>query len=147
MFKFYSPYDGEDVSFVLWMSNGYGLQVDTYCRGTYLVSPAEFDSRNFHNPDGSPVTITGYVLRGSTNNSFEVYPNQQDYPVRPAADAVQHGERGADAAVYAVEDQDDAVSQRQRHPLLGVGGQPDPRPADAARPLKPDGCVTRARGR
>ncbi|MBV8971689.1 MAG: hypothetical protein JO290_05300 [Sphingomonadaceae bacterium] len=80
VFKFYSPYDGEDVSFVLWMSNGYGLQVDTYCRGTFLVSPAEFDSRNFHNWDGSPVTITGYVLRGSTNNSFEVYPDQQNYP-------------------------------------------------------------------
>ena len=80
IFKFYSPYDGQDVSFVLWLSNGYGLQVDTYCAGTYLVSPAEFDSRNFRNSDGSPATVTGTVYRGSTNNSFDTYPDQNDYP-------------------------------------------------------------------
>ena len=80
MFKFFSPVDGQDVSFVVNFSNGYQLQVDTYCHGTYLVSPAAFDIRNFVDGNGKPVTITATVLRGSTNNSFDVYKDQNDYP-------------------------------------------------------------------
>ncbi len=74
IFKFYSPYDGQDVSFVLTMSTGQKLQVDTYCAGTYLVSPAAFDARSY------PAVVTATVQRGSTNNSFDVYPDQSKYP-------------------------------------------------------------------
>ena len=72
--KFYSPYDGEDVSFVIHMSNGSTMQVDTYCAGTYLVAPAGFDARSW------PDQVTGTVQRGSTNNSFDVFQLQSKYP-------------------------------------------------------------------
>jgi len=74
--KFYSPYDGEDVSFVITMSSGETMQVDTYCAGTYLVSPAAFDVRHW------PDKVTGTVLRGKNNNSTDVLPpdQQSKYP-------------------------------------------------------------------
>ena len=73
--KFWSPTDGQDVSFVVFNSDGSAIQVDTYCRGTFLVIPDAFDWGHL----GSP--ITGQIYRGSTNNSFALYPDQSDYPV------------------------------------------------------------------
>lgn len=75
--KFWSPTDGEDVSFVLKDPNGNNLlQVDTYCRGTFLVIPANFDWRNL----AGPLTVS--IYRGSTNNSFDLYPpNPKKYPL------------------------------------------------------------------
>ncbi len=73
--KLWSPTDGEDVSFVLFNSDGSLLQVDTYCRGTFLVIPAAFNWKNLAGP------ITAKIYRGSTNNSFTLYPNQSDHPV------------------------------------------------------------------
>lgn len=74
VFKFYSPFDGEDVSFVVHTADGNDLlQVDTYCRGTYLVAPAAFDWSNVG-------TITVTIYRGNTNNSFSLYPDQSLYP-------------------------------------------------------------------
>lgn len=71
--KFWSPTDGEDVSFVVSFSDGSKLQVDTYCRGTFLIVPDAFDWKGKKN-------ITATVQRGSTNNSFDVYPDQSKYP-------------------------------------------------------------------
>ncbi len=74
VFKFYSPVDGQDVSFVVFTADGQPLlQVDTYCKGTYLVSPAAFDWSHVGN-----VTVT--IYRGDTNNSFHLYPYQSNYP-------------------------------------------------------------------
>ncbi len=75
--KFWSPTDGDDVSFVLTLSDGSQLQVDTYCRGTFLVVPDAFDYTGLNH------NITASILRGSTNNSFAVYPGQPDpkYPL------------------------------------------------------------------
>ena len=73
--KFWSPTDGQDVSFVLFNSDGSKLQVDTYCRGTFLVIPDAFDWGHLPGP------ITGQIYRGSTNNSFALYPDQSQYPV------------------------------------------------------------------
>jgi len=73
--KLWSPTDGEDVSFVLFYNKQPLLQVDTYCRGTFLVIPAAFDWRDLPGP------ITAQILRGSTNNSFDIYPDQSKYPV------------------------------------------------------------------
>ena len=73
IFKFYSPIDGEDVSFVVHNADGSDLlQVDTYCKGTYLVAPAAFDWTNMAN-------FTASVFRGNTNNSFSLYPDQSQY--------------------------------------------------------------------
>ena len=71
--KFYSPTDGEDVSFVVTFSNGTKLQMDTYCKGTYLIAPDAFDWKNEKN-------VTATVKAGSTNNSMDVYPDQSPYP-------------------------------------------------------------------
>ena len=73
--KFWSPTDAEDISFVMTFSNGYQLQVDTYCRGTFLVVPDAFDFT------GLSQDLTATVLAGSTNNSFAVYPNQAAHPL------------------------------------------------------------------
>ena len=73
--KLWSPTDGQDVSFVLFNSDGSALQVDTYCRGTFLVIPDAFDWGSLAAP------ITGTIYRGSTNNSFALYPDQSKYPV------------------------------------------------------------------
>ncbi len=77
IYKLWSNTDKQDVSFVMFMSDGSKLQVDTYCQGTFLVVPDAFDYTNL-NQD-----IDSNILRGSTNNSFAVYPNQPDpnYPL------------------------------------------------------------------
>lgn len=73
VFKFYSPIDGEDVSFVVFTSDDKPLlQVDTYCKGTFLVAPAAFDWSNVGN-------IKVSIYRGNTNNSFSLYPDQSQY--------------------------------------------------------------------
>lgn len=75
--KFYSPTDGEDVSFVVQFSNGLKLQFDTYCKGTYLIVPADYDFKGQSN-------ITGTVLAGSTNNSFDLWADQSKHPTQMA---------------------------------------------------------------
>ena len=75
VFKFYVPVDGVDVSFVIIGSNGDQMQVDSYCKGTFLVVPDAFNIRGW----GSQVTWQ--IYRGSTNNSMDIYPNQADYPM------------------------------------------------------------------
>ncbi len=73
IFKFYSPVDGQDVSIVVHNPDGSNLlQVDTYCKGTYLVAPAAFDWSHVG-------TITVTIWRGNTNNSFSLYPDQSQY--------------------------------------------------------------------
>ncbi len=77
-YKFWSPTDKEDVSFVVTLSDGTLLQVDTYCRGTYLVVPDAFDVHGYVN---SRRVISADVNRGSTNNSFDIFPDQSKYPL------------------------------------------------------------------
>lgn len=73
IFKFYSPVDGEDVSFVIHDAGGGDLlQVDTYCKGTYLVAPGDFDWKKI-----GDITVT--IWRGDTNNSFHLYDNQDAF--------------------------------------------------------------------
>lgn len=73
--KFWVPVDGVDVSFVLFSSDGSMLQVDSYCRGTFLVVPDAFDYTNLS------YDIVSNIEAGSTNNSFAVYPDQQNHPL------------------------------------------------------------------
>lgn len=79
--KFWSPTDGEDVSYVIAVvdRNGKGvgtMQADTYCRGTYLVIPDAFDWSNAAGP------LTATIHRGSTNNSVDTYPDDDKlYPL------------------------------------------------------------------
>lgn len=85
--KFYSPTDGEDVSFVVSFSNGTQLQMDTYCKGTYLIVPDAFDWKGVKN-------ITATVLRGDTNNSFHLYADQSKYPTVFATGANSYNPNG-----------------------------------------------------
>ncbi|QXQ04968.1 hypothetical protein KX816_11760 [Sphingosinicellaceae bacterium] len=85
--KFYSPTAGEDVSFVITFSNGTQLQMDTYCKGTYLIVPDAFDWKNVKN-------ITATVLRGDTNNSFHLYADQSKYPTVFASGANSYNPNG-----------------------------------------------------
>lgn len=81
VFKLWSPTDGADVSFVIVIvdRNGQGvgtLQVDTYCRGSFMVIP---DAFNFTGKAG-PLTAT--IHRGSTNNSVDQLPDDDEkYPL------------------------------------------------------------------
>lgn len=75
VFKFWSPTDGQDVSFVMVFDNGYKLQVDTYCRGTFLVVPDAFDFSGFTQDLGAT------IYAGATNNSFAVVPDPWNYPL------------------------------------------------------------------
>lgn len=75
VFKFYSDTDALDVSFVIHGSKyGDGLQVDTYCAGTYLVVPGNI------NLTGRTGQETFTIKRGSTNNSLDTFPDNL-YPL------------------------------------------------------------------
>ncbi len=74
VFMFWSPTDGDDVSFVVITPSGNLLQVDTYCRGLYIVIPDSFDWKNLSDP------ITGTLYLGSTNNSFDLKPQPSEPP-------------------------------------------------------------------
>ena len=86
--KFYSPTDGEDVSFVVSFSDGSTLQMDTYCKGTYVIVPDAFDWKGKTN-------VTATVLRGNTNNSFSLYPDQSKYPTQMAPGANVYSPTGS----------------------------------------------------
>ena len=83
VYKIWSPTDLQDVSFVAhadgWTTqDGWSdLQLDTYCRGTYLViSWIKVDGAIAHKD-----VISATILRGSTNNSFATFGDQSKYPL------------------------------------------------------------------
>ena len=99
IFKFYSPYDGQDVSFVLTMSNGYELQVDTYCAGTYLVSPAAFRVQDFVDSSGHPCNDHGCGSARQHEQQLCGLSQSVALSIRHHADPVLHGQFRPDAAI------------------------------------------------
>ncbi len=104
VFKFYVPSDGTDVSFVVTGSNGVQMQVDSYCRGTFLVVPDAFDISPSSGQNWNP-QVNFQNLRGSTNDSFAVYPDQQDYPMAPGDSTTTYFAQGAVQISYLTDPQ------------------------------------------